>query len=380
MSNNISDSAYHQLAESAYKDEKAIKDDISNEEWKPIHPKGAKLHDSATGFDATVYQNETTKEIVVAYRGTEGSESLDRSGPDFYTDLRFIMMGDNPIQDGEKINIDDKSQIIAANQFTQAVSLMEHVKKEYKDVKISATGHSLGGAQAQYAGALSDVPVVTYSAPGIYDMLPKDIQKKVNEGEYKGKITNYINPQDSISGGALREDKKHIGDTYMVNSDFKTANSDYGIHQVDRFLDSIGAKDFHGLNNYHFDTFGNINNSKLVNASTGKEIYKSPRYSMGHGEIRVVMEYLEESARKMEQSAEEFQNQVPRAIGEVMQYLSSTKSQRMERRIEELYHCLDQTSRVYVTKAREVSGFIRKKAEEYKNADENFQGFEWLKK
>lgn len=48
MSNNISDSAYHQLAESAYKDEKVIKDDISNEEWKPIHPKGATLHDSST--------------------------------------------------------------------------------------------------------------------------------------------------------------------------------------------------------------------------------------------------------------------------------------------------------------------------------------------
>ncbi len=63
-----------------------------------------------------------------------------------------------------------------------------------------------------------------------------------------------------------------------------------------------------------------------------------------------------------------------------MQHLSSTKSQRLERRIEELYHCLDQTSRVYATKAGEVSAFIKRKADEYKAADENFQGFEWLKK
>lgn len=376
MSNTISDSTYHRLSDYAY-DEKKIK---NTDEWQPIHPKGATLHDSATGFDATVFQHKDTGEIIVAYRGTEGTGPLNRSLPDFYTDVKYIAAGANPLQDGEKINPDDKSQVIAANQFTQAVSLMERVKKEYPDVKISATGHSLGGGQAQYAGAMSDVPAITYSAPGIYDMLPKDIQKKVDAGEYKGQITNYINPKDSISGGAFREDKKHIGNTYMVNSDYKTANSEYGIHQIDRFLDSIGAKDYHGLDNYHFDKFGNINNSKLVDASTGKEIYKSPRYSMGNGEIRVVMEYLEESARKMEQSAEEFQNQVPRVIGEVMQHLSSTKSQRMERRIEELYHCLDQTSRVYATKAREVAEFIKKKADEYRNADENFQGFEWLKK
>ncbi|SCB00779.1 Uncharacterized protein BWINRA5_04216 [Bacillus mycoides] len=385
MRNEISDEAYRELADGAYKSDKKI--EINNkrgsEEWEPIHPKGAKLHDKETGFDATVYQNKVTGDIVVAYRGTEGKESLDRSVPDFITDARYILMGKNPIQDGEKINIDDKSQVVAANQFTQAVTLMEHVKKEYKDkgVKISATGHSLGGANAQFASAICGVSAVTYSAPGVYDMLPKDIQKRVDAGEYKGQIINYINPKDSISGGALREDKTHIGDTYMVNSDFKTANSDYGMHQIDRLLDSIGAKDFHGINNYHVDAFGNIDNSLLVDTSTGEKIYRSPRFSIGGvGEVRVLMEYLEESAKKMQQSAEEFQNQIPRVVSEVMQHLSSTKSQRLERRIEELYHCLDQTSRVYATKAGEVSAFIKRKADEYKAADENFQGFEWLKK
>ena len=143
------------------------------------------------------------------------------------------------------------------------------------------------------------MPAVTYSAPGVYDMLPKDIQKKVDAGEYKGQIINYINPKDTISGGALREDKTHIGDTYMVNSDFKTANNDYGMHQIDRFLDSIGAKDFHGIKNYHVDAFGNIDNSMLVDANTGEKIYRSPRFSIGGvGEVRVLMEYLEESAKK----------------------------------------------------------------------------------
>ncbi|OWT52703.1 MULTISPECIES: hypothetical protein [Bacillus] len=383
MANEISDQAYRELANGAYKSDerKEINNKRGSEVWEPIHPKGAKLHDKETGFDATVYQNTVTGDVVVAYRGTEGGESLDRSVPDFITDARYILMGQNPIQDGEKIDPYDKSQVIAANQFTQSVSLLEIVKKEYPNQKISTTGHSLGGANAQFASAICGVPAVTYSAPGVYDMLPKDIQKKVDAGEYKGQITNYINPKDTISGGALREDKTHIGDTYMVNSDFKTANNDYGMHQFDRFLDSIGAKDFHGIKNYHVDAFGNIDNSMLVDANTGEKIYRSPRFSIGGvGEVRVLMEYLEESAKKMQQSAEEFQNQIPRVVSEVMQHLSSTKSQRLERRIEELYHCLDQTSRVYATKAGEVSAFIKRKADEYKAADENFQGFEWLKK
>ncbi|MDM5238936.1 hypothetical protein QUF83_23120 [Bacillus cereus] len=382
MSTTTSDETYQKLSGLAYKDEKKLTPDEKGG-WEPIHPEGAKLHDSVTGFDATVFYNEHTKEVVVSYRGTEGDKPLDRSGPDILTDARYILFGKNPIQHGEKIDIDDKSQVVAANQFTQAVTLMEHVKKEFKDkgVNISATGHSLGGANAQFASAICDVPAVTYSAPGVYDMLPKDIRKRVDAGEYKGQIINYINPKDSISGGALREDKTHIGDTYMVNSNFKTANNDYGMHQIDRFLDSIGAKDFHGLSSYHFDTFGNIDNSMLVDANTGEKIYRSPRFSIGGvGEVRVLMEYLEESAKKMQQSAEEFQNQIPRVVSEVMQHLSSTKSQRLERRIEELYHCLDQTSRVYATKAGEVSAFIKRKADEYKAADENFQGFEWLKK
>ncbi|MEK4742699.1 MULTISPECIES: hypothetical protein [unclassified Bacillus (in: firmicutes)] len=100
MSNTISDSTYHRLSDYAY-DEKKIK---NTDEWQPIHPKGATLHDSATGFDATVFQHKDTGEIIVAYRGTEGTGPLNRSLPDFYTDVKYIAAGANPLQDGEKIN------------------------------------------------------------------------------------------------------------------------------------------------------------------------------------------------------------------------------------------------------------------------------------
>ncbi|WIY59849.1 Mbeg1-like protein [Bacillus arachidis] len=384
MGNGISDETYKHLSDSAYKKEEAVVTNNGGEKtkWIPIYPEGATLHDPVTGFDATVYQNDKTGEIVISYRGTEGGESIDRSGPDYWTDYRHILKEEKPLQDGEKIDPSDKTQVIAPNQFTQATSLLQIVKEKYGDkAEITVTGHSLGGANAQYAAAMCDVPAVTYSAPGVYDMLPKEIQEKVDSGEYKGKIINYINPKDSISGGFLWEDKDHIGDTYMIDSDFKTATDDYGVHMIDRFLDSIGAEDYHGLSKYHFDKFGNIDNGKLIDASTGKEIYQSPRYSInGVGEVKVIMEYLEKSANEMKQSAEAFRNHIPRVIDEVKQSLKSTKSQRMENRINELYHLLDQTSRVYALKSQEVAEFIKKKADEYKNADENFQGFGWLTK
>lgn len=340
MGNEISDETYSKLSKGAYSDQTVETNNGGKmEKWKPIHPEGATLHDPVTGFDATVYQNETTKEIVIAYRGTEGGKSIDRSGPDYWTDFRHIFMGGNPLQDGEKIDPDDKTQVVAPNQFTQATALLEIVKKDYGgEATITVTGHSLGGANAQYAAAMCDVPAVTYSAPGVYDMLPKEIQEKVDSGEYKGKITNYINPKDSISGGFLWEDKDHIGDTYMIDSNFKTATEDYGVHMIDRFFDSVSDdKDFHGLGNYHYDKFGNIDN-RLIDASTGKEIYQSPRYSInGVGEVKVIMEYLEKSANEMKQSAEAFRNHIPRVIDEVKQSLKSTKSQRMENRINELY-------------------------------------------
>ncbi|MGH0926358.1 hypothetical protein [Bacillus pacificus] len=69
MRKEISDEAYRELADGAYKSDEGVK--ISNkrgsEEWEPIHPKGAKLHDKETGFDATVYQNKATGDVVVAY-------------------------------------------------------------------------------------------------------------------------------------------------------------------------------------------------------------------------------------------------------------------------------------------------------------------------
>ena len=51
---------------------------------------------------------------------------------------------------------------------------MQYLKKESIDARISFTGHSLGGALAQYmAIAAQGCPAETFGAPGILDALGK---------------------------------------------------------------------------------------------------------------------------------------------------------------------------------------------------------------
>ena len=42
--------------------------------------------------------------LIEERKGKKRKELLDRSVPNFLTDAKYILMGKNPIQDGEKIN------------------------------------------------------------------------------------------------------------------------------------------------------------------------------------------------------------------------------------------------------------------------------------
>lgn len=84
------------------------------------------------------------------------------------------------------------------NQFLEADLIVKAMKKKYPDANISTTGHSLGGANAEYAAAMNDVPCVSYNAPNVQHLLPEDVRRMVEEGYFKHKITSYVHPKDSI--------------------------------------------------------------------------------------------------------------------------------------------------------------------------------------
>lgn len=131
------------------------------EKWEVVSPRKI---DKNTGFNATVFKNG--KNIVVAYRGTEGGEILGRGFKDLVADFRYIVLK-------QRDRLDK-----FPNQFTQSVDLVKNLKKKYPDANITLTGHSLGGGLASYAGAMENVEAVTFSSPSVVELLPDDLQKK----------------------------------------------------------------------------------------------------------------------------------------------------------------------------------------------------------
>ena len=106
-----------------------------------------------SGFSATVYRNDKTDEIVIAYRGTEPRSIL---GADGLTDLDSSIAGTL-----RKINPG-----YVSGQYQAAADLAQVVKQKWPaGTAITLTGHSLGGGLASYAGGQNNIPgVITFNA------------------------------------------------------------------------------------------------------------------------------------------------------------------------------------------------------------------------
>lgn len=82
---NITDQVYQRMSDAAYNDfEKGIEiEGLTG--WEVLDQK----HNSS-GMDAVTFYNPDTKQAVVAFRGTEGSSTLDRKAPDLKADVLNI--------------------------------------------------------------------------------------------------------------------------------------------------------------------------------------------------------------------------------------------------------------------------------------------------
>ena len=119
--------------------------------WQVLNVNGNEENGVGTawgGFAAVAYKNNLTNEIVIAYRGTDSP--LD------------ILISDGQIAFNLK-----------PQQASAAVNFYEKVLAENEDCSISITGHSLGGALAQYVASLKHVPATTFNAPGMLNLLNK---------------------------------------------------------------------------------------------------------------------------------------------------------------------------------------------------------------
>ncbi|MGV2805750.1 DUF2974 domain-containing protein, partial [Clostridium perfringens] len=153
--------------------------------------------------------------------------------------------------------IDKKTDIWGTNQLYQAEDYALEMKEKYKDVDFTLTGHSLGGANAQYAAAYTGMSAVTFSAPSVIGSLSPEARRKAENGEFDSQITNFAHPGDIIASGALGGFDGHVGSTYYIDSSYKDAND--GLSIKEKIDNTLGGPNYHQLDRYRFEN-GYISN------------------------------------------------------------------------------------------------------------------------
>ncbi|WP_250674474.1 hypothetical protein LZ906_016605 (plasmid) [Paraclostridium ghonii] len=253
MQKEMSDEEYYDLCNKSYKDEilrggNDIKIQAGTKEikWKVLDSvdnkksglQGSALVPSEEYEDIKSGKKEASNMVFLS-RGTESLTDWACNISDLGTypkpiKLRefeksnFIKISRASIKINQAIPNVFKKYILGSmstknNQFVEYEDFVNETVKKYKPKEYSFTGHSLGGALAQYEGVLHDKKTVTYSAARAYRLLPKEFQNKVKNGYYDSKIVNYkheYDPVGHVPSGEL------IGRQLFVQSNVKFSFKD----------------------------------------------------------------------------------------------------------------------------------------------------------
>ncbi len=168
-------------------------------------------------YSGVAFQNTATGQIVVADRGTETRYDVLVSDFD-------ILRGITP------------PAFTAAQDFATKVWLGQLAQgNSFPDIVV--TGHSLGGAEAQYQAALLGLRGTTFAAPGVQWAAPGATAN----------LTDYIYPEEPIGSYG-----PHIGNVVSIQPNGPVQWQDLiethqfdnaGLHFINNYLEHFGATD-----------------------------------------------------------------------------------------------------------------------------------------
>ncbi|MDA2669914.1 hypothetical protein PDQ76_13770 [Bacillus cereus] len=412
MGSSVSDKSLQELAEDSYIIDNFKEPDVNvdigehKEIWKRIDMDSKLLHNNKNSFDATVYKNEETKQIVIAFRGSQ-------EGPDFYDADAFDVVGGRLRKNQEsldKMNAVDTSllplteqfnfatakeraqKVIRESQFTNADDLTKEVKKYIADPKngldgyqLTLTGHSLGGGLGEYAGVMNDVAVVSFEAPNVIDLLRKDKKEKALRGEYKDQITTYGNPNDTVFTGFKGNDNTQRGRIgHMYYTDKPNAKNNNLIHDispfnpilsglmtgynVSRFFMAFKGPKFHSMDNFSHDKYGYFNMSNMYDAETGQRVVSSPR--AGEITIRLSVEEVKQIAKDLKREIDDINQKLVQASNKIINILQQSPASVEGNLINTVTYSVYGFQRGYMERIRSEADFIEQRADNFKNVDE----------
>ncbi len=319
---NLSDEEYFRLSGLAYNDKtislhKEINKPLKvNEHSYWFIDKIAK--DQDTGLDAIVLvqaknkngkwiKTTTPNNVVVAFAGTDPKNQLVQdvikadggnvvAGLQTKTKTPYIVKKEtkdytktiskyagSPGQEA-MLNSGDYKLITKTSQFDQSDQLVKEVKRQYagRNTIISATGHSLGGAEADYAGVINGVYSVGFNNPSIVKLHDRETQQRIKNGDFRAMNKSIINPDDMVGAGWGLEYEQHNGTTIYTKdpSDarlkrhkrLKAAALSGTLIPIaaDFIKQALGIDDTHAISesNFKFDQNGNI-----ININGSKDVY-----------------------------------------------------------------------------------------------------------
>ncbi|CAD5902930.1 lipase family protein [Carnobacterium maltaromaticum] len=213
------------------------------------------------------------KNMVFVTRGSEMGED----GYNDWVKTNGIVLGSSSVSP-EELKKAEIEQVNAQNQFIQYDAFVRQTIQAYNPQNYSFTGHSLGGALAQYMAVIMDAKATTFAAARAYRLLPPDLQKAVRDGKYDDMIRDYRHKNDPVGyvpGGEI------IGSRYMT----KSAKSDLW------FAGHLGGS---------FDGMFNGDGSIMVRISPEEIFAQLPLFDSAIQNLSVTQEIIDVSTNELD--------------------------------------------------------------------------------
>lgn len=219
---------YWEFSDSVYEDDNLKKENIlpiKDEEFVVLNS----IDDSKTGLQAiaVVSKSDWDKmqvnssfqpDITFVSRGT-------KDGTDWLANVKDLSIGPryDALEKLEKQGDVGKKQaesIRNNNQFYLYEKFVEETLSSPKygrgTTNYDFTGHSLGGALAQFMAVLTGKEATTYASALPYALLPKSLQKRIDKGEFDHLITDYRHQDDVVPYLPLVF--KRVGKSYYIQT------------------------------------------------------------------------------------------------------------------------------------------------------------------